>query len=51
MAIRSPGNDGTFSGNRYELGAFQPGDANQDLVWMNGFFIRWPERKDIKASR
>jgi hypothetical protein len=51
MAIRSSGNDGVFSGNRYDLGVFSPGDANQDLVWMDGFFVRWPERKDIKHPR
>jgi hypothetical protein len=46
MVIRSSGADGIFSGNRYELGGFQPVDADQDLVWMDGFFIRWPQGKD-----
>jgi hypothetical protein len=44
IAIRSAGSDGTFSGNRYKLGAFRPSEAGQDLVWLDGFFIRWPEK-------
>lgn len=46
MAIRSAGSDGTFSGDRYKLGGFSPAETDQDLVWMDGFFIRWPERKE-----
>jgi hypothetical protein len=45
MAIRSPGKDGTFSGERYESSAFTPAEEDQDLVWTDGFFIRWPESK------
>src|SRR5262249_45586770 len=44
MAIRSAGSDGKFSGTHYEFGAFKPADAGQDLVWMDGFFIRWPKK-------
>jgi hypothetical protein len=51
MAIRSAGADGTFSGDRYKLGAFPPAEMDQDLVWMDGFFVRWPERKEGKEPR
>lgn len=51
MAIRSPGQDGTFSGNRYELGSFLPVESDQDLVWMDGFFIRRPQREDVKEPQ
>jgi len=44
MAIRSAGSDKTFSGNSYKVGSFEPVDTDQDIVWMDGFFVRWPER-------
>ena len=43
MAIRSGGSDGQFSGGTYTLGAFPPSDETQDLVWMDGYFVRWPQ--------
>lgn len=51
MAIRSTGSDGTFSGSRYKIGGFLPVESNQDLVWMDGFFMRWPERKPVKEPQ
>jgi len=51
MAIRSAGSDGKFSGTHYETGGFTPADAGQDLVWMDGFFIRWPEKKPAPEPR
>jgi hypothetical protein len=44
MAIRSAGSDKTFSGNSYKVGSFEPIDTDQDIVWMDAFFVRWPER-------
>jgi hypothetical protein len=44
MAVRSGGADGRFTGNAYAIGAFPPGDAEQDLVWVDGYFVRWPQR-------
>lgn len=44
MSMRSPGQNKAFSGHRYKLGSFPPAEADQDdLVWVDGFFIRWPE--------
>jgi hypothetical protein len=49
MSIRSPGRDGVFSGDRYDVSGFAPEDQGEDLVWVDGFFARWPEReKDRK---
>jgi hypothetical protein len=42
MSIRSPGRDGTFSGDAYVPGAFAPTDYDQDIVWADGEFVRWP---------
>ena len=48
MAIRSAGSDRAFSGNRYKRGGFPPAETGQDLVWMDGLFVRWPEREQVK---
>lgn len=45
MAVRSAGRDGTFSGNDYKPGPFDPRAFNEDLVWVEGSFIRWPQRE------
>ncbi len=44
MAIRSKGQDGTASGSTYTFGSFDPTDYKQDIVWTDGFFVRWPEK-------
>jgi hypothetical protein len=43
MGIRSPGRDGKFSAFSYAVGAFDPNDFDEDIVWMDGFFVRWPQ--------
>ena len=43
MAIRSPGRDGVFSGKGYDHGSFPSGLYDEDLVWTDGFWLRWPE--------
>ena len=45
MGLRSPGLDGQFSGSLYEIGPFAPADQGQDIAWMDGYFVRWPEAK------
>ncbi len=44
MAIRSSGFDGNPSGDTYTFGSFDPTDYAQDIVWTDGFFIRWPQK-------
>ena len=44
MAIRSSGLDGTPTGDTYTYGSFFPTDYTQDIVWTDGFFVRWPEK-------
>ena len=44
MAIRSAGQGGIVAGNTYVSGSFEPTDYAQDLVWADGFFVRWPQR-------
>ena len=43
MMIRSPGKDGRFSEGRYGVAAFTPDDFDQDIVWADGYFVRWPQ--------
>ncbi|MFL6195630.1 MAG: hypothetical protein ACJ75H_15750 [Thermoanaerobaculia bacterium] len=45
MGLRSAGRDGRFSGDTYEVGAFSPAEFDQDIPWMDGYFVRWPEAK------
>jgi len=44
LGVRSPGRDGKFA-DKYEVGRFEPSNADEDTVWVNGYFVRWPEAK------
>jgi type II secretion system protein G len=41
MAILSGGRDGSF--NLTSVGPFDPTDYDQDIVWADGFFVKWPQ--------
>jgi hypothetical protein len=43
MGLRSTGKDGQFAGNVYEVGPFAPEDVQQDIAWVDGYFVRWPQ--------
>jgi hypothetical protein len=44
MAIRSFGRGGESDGDPYTVTSFEPTDYNQDIVWADGFFVRWPQK-------
>ncbi|MBW8876693.1 MAG: hypothetical protein JF614_17150 [Acidobacteria bacterium] len=44
MSIRSPGRDGRYSSDVYTVEGCDPTDYDQDLVWADGFFVRWPQK-------
>ena len=44
IAIRSGGRDRVFSTDTYASGAFDPRAFNEDIVWVDGIFVRWPEK-------
>jgi prepilin-type N-terminal cleavage/methylation domain-containing protein len=44
MMVRSGGRDGVYEGAVYTPGAFDPTDYDRDLVWADGFFVRWPQK-------
>lgn len=50
MSIRSPGRDGKYSAMVYGVEPFAPENYDQDLVWADGFFVRWPERPAGSAT-
>lgn len=43
MGVRSPGADGRFTDEPYEVGPFAEAAADRDVVWVDGFFVTWPE--------
>jgi hypothetical protein len=43
MSIRSPGRDGTFSATDYSVSSFASDDFDEDIVWIDGYFARWPQ--------
>lgn len=45
VGVRSPGRDGEFEDEVYRSGPHAPDDVDRDLVWMDGFFVRWPEAR------
>jgi general secretion pathway protein G len=44
MAIRSNGRDGVSEGNSYTVSNFEPTDYDKDVIWADGFFVRWPQK-------
>jgi type II secretion system protein G len=44
MAIRSQGRDKTASASSYSVTSFEPTDYDQDILWADGFFVRWPQK-------
>jgi prepilin-type N-terminal cleavage/methylation domain-containing protein len=48
MLIRSGGRNGTMDLDTYDVTSFDPTDYDQDIVWADGFFVRWPQ--STKAS-
>lgn len=49
MYIISGGRDGSAT-TTYTSGAFAPTDYDQDIVWADGFFVRWPSGSDARAG-
>ena len=45
VGVRSPGGDGKFEGTTYAVGAFDPSAFDRDVVWIDGYFMTWPQKK------
>ena len=45
MAIRSKGRNKVAEGSgTYSVTSFDPTNYDQDIVWADGFFVRWPQK-------
>ena len=44
MAIAAGGRDGSSAGGQLHGRGFDPTDYDQDIVWADGFFVRWPQK-------
>jgi hypothetical protein len=44
MAIGSGGRDKSVLEDSYTAEPFDPTDYDQDVVWADGFFVRWPQK-------
>ncbi len=42
LGIASGGRDGTIDGGDYTMGPFNATKYDQDIVWADGFFVRYP---------
>ncbi|HEY8021115.1 MAG TPA: hypothetical protein VIH93_08435 [Thermoanaerobaculia bacterium] len=48
MVVRSAGSDGRFSGDTYPVESFPAAREDEDIAWMDGYFVRWPEAGKTK---
>ena len=44
MLIGSGGRDRSTVSGTYTVAGFDPTDYDQDIVWADGFFVRWPQK-------
>jgi type II secretion system protein G len=44
MAIRSLGRDKAAETNQYTVTSFDPTDYDRDIVWADGYMVRWPAK-------
>ncbi|HVT61036.1 MAG TPA: type II secretion system protein [Thermoanaerobaculia bacterium] len=44
MCIRSRGRDNAPDSSTYTVTSFEPTDYDRDIVWADGFLVRWPQR-------
>jgi type II secretion system protein G len=45
MAIASYGRDGSKEGTSYNVTGFDPTDYDRDLVWADGYWVRFPQKQ------
>ena len=44
MGMGSGGLDKSPIGGSYTVGSFDPTDYEQDILWVDGYFVRWPQK-------
>jgi type IV pilus assembly protein PilA len=50
MLIFSSGRNTNAIAGTYTVVPFDPTDYDQDIVWADGFFVRWPEKPGVAAA-
>jgi prepilin-type N-terminal cleavage/methylation domain-containing protein len=50
MMIFSSGRNTSAIAGTYTVQPFDPTDYDQDIVWADGFFVRWPEKPAAAAT-
>ena len=50
MGIRSPGKGGTWDSSTYVFGAFLATRYLQDIVWSDGYFVRYPAGQGLAGG-
>jgi prepilin-type N-terminal cleavage/methylation domain-containing protein len=45
MLIRSRARDNAFDSSTYDVTSFDSTDYDEDIVWADGFMVRWPSPK------
>ena len=48
MGIRSAGRGGAFLASSYTMGPFVATKYSQDIVWADGFFVRYPAGAQVE---
>lgn len=43
VGVRSSGSDGRFDDKPFPPGSFDPRHYDHDIVWLDAFFVAWPE--------
>ncbi len=44
MLIRSKGRGGVAESGPFNVTSFDPTDYDRDIIWADGFFVRWPQK-------
>ena len=44
MGMGSGGQDKSTLSGTYTVSAFDPTDYDQDILWVDGYFVRWPQK-------
>jgi prepilin-type N-terminal cleavage/methylation domain-containing protein len=44
--ITSGGRDANVPSGTYTIGSFDPTDYDQDIIWADGLFLRWPQKEE-----
>jgi len=51
LFVCSPGRDGTYAqcgASEFEVGSFLVTDYDQDIIWAEGYFVRYPNRLGVQ---